>query len=296
MADPERETREKVARLYGVPAFASLEELLRRHRPDLVMVLAPDDQHAALARQSIGAGIATLVEKPLSRSLAEAEALANLAESRNVLLGSVANKRFSPPYAQAKRLLESGALKGDPTLFAGKFTLGYPDVDILEAGTVHLLDLALWMMGPVARVGAMGVMGSDGKLESAAAMLTFRSGAVGSIVTSSAALSFKPWERVEVIGRRAMLTVEDQLELSLADEETGPAKTWRPVIPNTLMFDEAFGGYSGLLENMLDAMRGLAPLVATGRDGVAAVALIAAIHESIARGGEPVSVTQGAAS
>ncbi|MFL5258234.1 MAG: Gfo/Idh/MocA family protein [Hyphomicrobiales bacterium] len=296
LADPERETREKVARLYGAPAYASLEELLRRQRPDLVMVLAPDDQHVALARQAIEAGIATLVEKPLSRSLAEAAALADLAESRGVLLGGVANKRFSAPYALAKRLIGSGALNGEPTLFAGKFTLGYPYVDILEAGTVHLLDLALWIMGPIAQVGATGVTGSNGRLESAVAMLTFRSGAIGSIVTSSAALSFKPWERVEIIGRHAMLTVEDQLELTLADEEVGPAKTWRPVIPNTLMFDEAFGGYSGLLENMLDSIRGLVPLVATGRDGVAAVALIAAIHESIVRGGEPVSNSQEAAS
>ncbi len=37
------------------------------------------------------------------------------------------------------------------------------------------------------------------------------------------------------------------------------------------MFDESFGGYSGLLENVLDAVRGLAPLAATGRDGAAAV-------------------------
>jgi predicted dehydrogenase len=292
LVDPDREMRDKVARLYGAPAYSTLEELLRDERPDLVMVLAPDHAHVPLARQTSEAGIATLVEKPLSRSLREAAALADLARSRGVLLGSVANKRFSPPYAQAKRLIESGALNGEPTLFAGKFTLGYPYVDILEAGTVHLLDLAPWMMGPVARVGATGVMGSDGRLESAVATLTFRSGAVGSVVTSSAALSFKPWERIEIIGKHAMLTVEDQFELTLADEETGPMKTWRPVIPNTLMFDEAFGGYAGLVENMLDAIRGLVPLEATGKDGVAAVALIAAIHESIARGGEPVSIDQ----
>ena len=53
--------------------------------------------------------------------------------------------------------------------------------------------------------------------------------------------------------------------LTLHDDETGPAKSWRPSIPNTLMFDESFGGYSGLLENVLDAVRGLAPLAATGR-------------------------------
>ena len=77
--------------------------------------------------------------------------LVRFAESKKVLLAAVANKRFSPPYALAKALCDSGALKAEPAVFTGKFTLGYPYVDLLEAGTVHLLDLVLWFMGPVAQ-------------------------------------------------------------------------------------------------------------------------------------------------
>jgi len=139
-------------------------------------------------------------------------------------------------------------------------------------------------MGRVATVHAVGTLGDSGKLESAIANLTFVSGGIGSIVTSAAAMSFKPWERVELIGKNAMLLVEDQFELTLYDEETGPSKTWRPVVPNTLMFDESFGGYTGLLENVLDAIRGLVPLSSTGRDGAAAVGVIAAIDASIRTG------------
>jgi len=281
--DPDAGAAEKVARLYGARRYPSLADLLAGQRLDLVMVLAPDREHAPIARQAIAAGVATLVEKPLARSLADASALADFAEERAILLGSVANKRFSPPYALAKLLIDNGCLKTAPSVFEGKFTLGYPYVDILESGTIHLLDIALWCMGPVARVSATGVVSADGRLESAIAMLNFQSGAIGSIVTSAAALSFKPWERVEIIGRNAMLTVDDQFELTLADDECGPSRTWRPVIPNTLMFDESFGGYPGLLENMFDAIRGLVPLGATGRDGVSAVALVAAIRQSIER-------------
>ena len=79
---------------------------------------------------------------------------------------------------------------------------------------------------------------------------------IGTLTTSAAALSFKPWERVEIVGRDAFLVVEDQFETTLYDEETGPAKSWRPAIPNTLIFDEIFGGYAGLLEHVLDAVRG----------------------------------------
>src|SRR4029079_3304435 len=112
---------------------------------------------------------------------------------------SVANKRFSPPYALAHALVAEGRLKSPPTVFSGKFTLGYPYVDILEAGTIHLLDLALWFMGPAARVSALGRFDADGRLESAVVNLAFASGAIGTIMTSSAAMSFKPWERVEIV-------------------------------------------------------------------------------------------------
>jgi predicted dehydrogenase len=285
VTDIDPAARAKVGALYAAPAYASLDALLAEQRPDLVLVLTTDDAHVPTARTAIAAGVPVLAEKPLARSLGEARDLCAFAEGRGVLLASVANKRFSPPYAMARALIVEGRLKSPPTVFSGKFTLGYPYVDILEAGTIHLLDLALWFMGPAARLSAMGRFDAGGRLESAVVNIAFVSGAIGTIMTSSAAMSFKPWERIEIVGRNAMLVVEDQLELTLHDEETGPSKSWRPAIPNTLLFDESFGGYAGLLENVLDAIRGLVPLSATGRDGAAAVALVEAIHRSIASGG-----------
>jgi predicted dehydrogenase len=269
--------------------------MLEAVRPDLLLVLAGDAAHVGLASQAIERGVPALVEKPLARGFAEAAGLVRLAAARGVLLGAVANKRFSPPYAMAKALVEAGALMGAPTVFSGKFTLGYPYVDLLEGGTVHLLDLALWLMGPVARVQARGIARDDGGLESAVATLAFATGAIGTLVTSAAALSFKPWERVEVFGRGAFVVVEDQIETTLYDEETGPAKSWRPAIPNTLLFDEAFGGYAPLLEHVLDAVRGLVPLGPTGADGAAAIGLIEAVRRSIAEGRDVDIVAEGLA-
>jgi predicted dehydrogenase len=284
LCDIDAAARDKASALHAAPAFATLDALLAAGRPDLLLVLTPDGAHVPAARTAIAAGVPALVEKPLARSLPEAHELCRFAERSGVLLASVANKRFSPPYALAHALVAEGRLRSAPSLFFGKFTLGYPYVDILYSGTIHLLDLALWFMGPVRRISALGRTGADGRLESAVATLAFASGAIGTIVTSAAAMSFKPWERVELFGRNAMLVVEDQLELTLHDEETGPSKSWRPAIPNTLLFDESFGGYAGLLENVLDAVRGLTPVSATGWDGAAAVALVEAIRQSIANG------------
>jgi predicted dehydrogenase len=288
LVDSDEEVRRKVGPLWCAPAFDSLAALLASGKPDIILVTTADEAHVPVASDAVRAGIPCLVEKPLARALADACGLCELAEKSGVLLAGVANKRFSPPYAQAKAIIEDGGLKSPPRLFQGKFTFGYRDVDLLESGTVHMFDLALWFMGPAARVHAIGTFAGaapSGKLESAVISLAFASGAIGSVTTSATALSFKPWERVEIFGRNAMLHVEDQFDLTLYDEETGPAKTWRPAIPNTLMFDESFGGYVGLLENVLDAIRGVDALRSTGRDAAAAVELIEAAKLSLASGG-----------
>ena len=128
----------------------------------------------------------------------------------------------------AKALIDAGALQSPPTVFTGKFTLGYPYVDLLEGGTVHLLDLMLWFMGPVARLHARGIDATTAASQSAVISVAFASGAIGTIMTSAAGLCFKPWERVEIFGRNAFLVVDDQCETTLHDEETGPAKSWAP--------------------------------------------------------------------
>jgi myo-inositol 2-dehydrogenase/D-chiro-inositol 1-dehydrogenase len=291
VADADAAARDKAAMLTGVTAVADVPALLDT-KPDALLVLTSDAAHAQIARAAIDRGIPVLVEKPLSRDAGEAAALAAHAQTANVLLGAVANKRFSPPYAMAKALIDGGALESAPTVFTGKFTLGYPYVDLLEGGTVHLIDLMRWFMGPVARLSARAVRDA-GRLQSAVVSVAFASGAIGTLMTSAAGLSFKPWERVEVFGRNAFLVVDDQLETTLYDEETGPAKSWKPVVPNTLMFDESFGGYTGLLDNFLDAVRGLVPLGATGADGAAAIGVIEAVRRSIASSSEIDLVSEG---
>jgi predicted dehydrogenase len=108
----------------------------------------------------------------------------------------------------------------------------------------------------------------------------FASGAIGTLYFSSSSLSLKPWERVEIFGERKWLAVEDGMSTTLHDSEQGPSKSWAPVFPNTLLFDEEFGGYVPEIKNFLDAIRGDAAALASGEDGVAALILASMIHES----------------
>ncbi len=76
-----------------VPAYGSLPELLSAVTPDLATVCTPAEQHAAPALLLLDQGIPTLIEKPLTWAadlgvaLAEAEAIAALADERGVPCG-----------------------------------------------------------------------------------------------------------------------------------------------------------------------------------------------------------------
>ncbi len=286
-AEPRAHQAEKVRSIYGVAWYADTREMLARENLDGVIVAGPDGLHVDCALAALDLGKAVLVEKPLARSLADAKRLCEAAEAHRLPLMAVANKRYSPPYRKAKQAVTDGPVR-DPALFVGKFNLGYDYVDLLEGGTVHLFDLALHLMGPVVAVSAVGVdkyhrNWRSYPIDNAAITLEFASGAVGSLTTSASALSFKPWERVEVYGDHAWLAVEDQSEFVLYDGEMSGAQSWKPVVPNTLLFDEEFGGYMGIVENFVQVIRGVEQPVVTGWDGYRAVELVAATHLALSR-------------
>lgn len=278
-----------IAEVWGGRWYRDYAEMLDREPLDGVLVLGPNDAHAEHTTACIEKGLPVLVEKPFALSLADGQRVCRLAEQRRVPLMTVANKRYSPPYRRAKRLLDEGAL-GEPAMFAGKFNLGYEYVThLLEAGTIHLFDLTRFFMGDVKTVHAVGVNKyrqdrTRYPFDHVMISFEFVSGAVGQLFSSGAALSLKPWERVEIYGRNAWLAVEDQCELVLYDSESGPVKSWRPVVPNTLLFDEEFGGFMGLIENFLQVIRGNeAPLV-TGWDGYHAYELTVSTLLAVKRG------------
>lgn len=284
---------EKTAALYGYTPYTDYLEMLESEDPDGVIVATPDALHHEHTMACLERDLPVLIEKPITRSLEHAEEICRTAEEKGIPIMTVANKRYSPPYRRARQFIRDGPVS-DPALYVGKFNLGYDYVWILEQGTIHIFDITRFLMGDVESLHAAGVDKYDRNLlgypvDNIAMTLTFASGSVGNLTSSATALSFKPWERVEVYGNKSWLAVEDQYELILYDSEEGPAKHWTPVIPNTLIFDEEFGGFMGMIENFLQVIRGEEEPLVTGWDGYKAYELNVAAHLSMKRG-EPVGL------
>jgi predicted dehydrogenase len=291
---PDERQAGKVQQVFGGRWYRRCEDMLAEEELDGVVVCSPDILHSEHSLACLERGLPVLIEKPITRSLIEAQHICRLADEKNLPLMTVSNKRFSPPYFRARKMIEQGLLM-HPAMYVGKFNLGYDYVDIFEAGTIHIFDMTRYLMGDIQDVRCIGTnMYKRNKrnfpIDNAISTFHFASGAIGTVTTSSTALSFKPWERVEVYGDHCWLEVDDQYKLTIHDDEIGPSKYWTPVFPNTLVFDEEFSGFMGLLENFIQVIRGAEKPLVTGWDGYKAYELAVACELSLARKSESVPI------
>lgn len=126
---------------------------------DAAFVHAATAAHPALVRRLMDAGVPTLVDKPIADSLAEAELLVDLAETRGVSLMVGFNRRFAPSYRDAAAL-------GLPLVVMQKNRAGPPDEArrTVFDDFIHVVD-TLRFLAPAADQAAVRGRTADGRLE-----------------------------------------------------------------------------------------------------------------------------------
>src|SRR5919197_4286525 len=107
IVDPSPRAAEAAAKA-RVPLYASLEEVLRKDRPDGVVLATPNQLHVPQALQCLAARVPILLEKPIAPTVAEGERLVDAIDARaKVLIGH--HRAHSPIMAKAKQVIDSGA-------------------------------------------------------------------------------------------------------------------------------------------------------------------------------------------
>jgi predicted dehydrogenase len=202
----------QVAGEMGVRAFDSLEETLRAVRA--ISGVIPTSVHAELACRAFERGVDVLLEKPLTRTLEEADQVIECAAARNCILQVGHVERFNPGVVAAREITHH------PLFFEvhrlGVFTPRSLDVDVVFDLMIHDLDLVLWMAeSPVREVRAVGLAVLSDKVDIANARLEFENGAVANLTASRASIEkvrkfryFQPYEYVSIdFTRRDALVV-----------------------------------------------------------------------------------------
>jgi UDP-N-acetyl-2-amino-2-deoxyglucuronate dehydrogenase len=208
----------------GCAAEPDLGALLARRDIEVVCVCVPSGLHASVGAQAAKAAKHLVVEKPIDVSLDAADRLIETAQAAGVALTVISQHRFDPGLVELKRLLGDGALGRlvlgeastkwyrsqayyDSAAWRGTYAM---DGGSLMNQGIHYVDLLRWCMGPVAEVTAVCTTQTH-QIEvedTSLALVRFASGAVGTILSSTAAFPGFP-QRLEITGTDGTMTVED---------------------------------------------------------------------------------------
>jgi predicted dehydrogenase len=199
----------KVAADEKVPLFASIDDLVRKARPDGIVLATPNQLHVPQALQCIEAEVATFVEKPLAPSVSEGETLVREVEKRRarVLIGH--HRAHSPIMAKAKEVVDSGmlgrlvAVMGSAMFYkpAHYFDDGpwrkQPGGGPILINMIHEVHNLRMLCGEIVAVQAIAsrAVRNFPVEDSVAINLQFANGALGSFMLSDTAACARSWEQ-----------------------------------------------------------------------------------------------------
>jgi len=207
---------------------------------DLAVVATPNRAHVPLARGALDAGLAVVVDKPLASDAAAARALVQHAEAVGGMLTVFQNRRWDGDFLTLRDVLAAGRL-GAVLRFESRFDRWRPDAGgawreteapsdggglLLDLGS-HLVDQAVQLFGPVARVYAeLDVRRAGAAADDDVFVALEHADGVRSHLGMSALVAQIP-PRMRVLGdaaafvKRGLDVQEDQLDAGLLPGDDG---------------------------------------------------------------------------
>ena len=250
-------------------------------RVDAVSLAVPTESHAEIGAALLEAGVHVLVEKPISRTLEEADRMIAAAEKGRALLQVGHLERFNPALAALRPHVRG------PLYFEihriGEFTARSLDIDVVLDLMIHDLDIVQWLVGEdveVVDVRAVGIPVLTRRVDAANARLEFASGAVANITASRIGTEkirkmrfFQPHDYIAVdyTTRRA----------SISSLVPAFGATERPGVNTRHLDVEDVEPLRAEIESFLQAANTGAQAAVTGEDGRRALALALRTLEQI---------------
>ncbi|WP_420101747.1 Gfo/Idh/MocA family protein [Bosea sp. (in: a-proteobacteria)] len=306
IVDPSPAGRQEAERL-GAPWFASFAEMLAAGRPEGVVIATPNQLHVAGGLEAIEVGIPAIVEKPLADNLAGAARLVVAAERAGVPLLTGHHRRYNPMVAKAKEILDSGRL-GRVLTLSGQFWLMKPDeyfevpwrreegAGPILLNLIHDIDLFRYLCGEIVSVQALSSNAVRGHAveETAAILLRFESGALGTVTVSDSVVAPWSWELTtgenpaypqqdqscyQIGGTHGALSIP-QLEIWSNRDKRG---WWEPLQRERVPFlpDDPL---KVQIRHFCDVVRNGAAPISSGREGLKTLAVIDAVKRAIRTG------------
>ena len=172
---------QEIAAANGSTALTDYRELLGK--VDAVTLAVPTERHRDIALPFLTSGVHVLVEKPMARSLVEADDMIHAAARAGSIVAVGQTERFNPAVAAARPLL------ADPRFIEvhrlGTFPERSLDIDVVFDLMIHDVDIVLSLVkSEVEAIEAVGVPVLTGRVDIANARLKFANGCIANLTAS----------------------------------------------------------------------------------------------------------------
>lgn len=263
VADLDVQQGQKVAGECNCRAYVDYHELLPL--VDAVSIAVPTSYHCQVAGECLDRGIDVLLEKPMTVTLAEADALIAKAEKRQLILQIGHLERFNPavqamePYLTTPVFIESNRI--------ATFKNRGVDVDVVLDLMIHDIDIILNIIkSPIKTIHTVGAPVVTANTDIANARLIFENGATANITVSRISRSnirkmriFQPGSYINVdFGNRRVMTIH------LSDELRGSG------MPKQVVKLQSFADGDALkseIISFIDHVRGRSKPAVSGVEG-----------------------------
>ncbi len=291
----------------GVPWHGSLTELFGSERPDGVVVATPNQVHLENALECISVDCPVLIEKPIATSSDEAIQIVTAAREKRVPVLVGHHRRHNPIIRKAKSLIEEGRLGRITTVQSNCWLLKPEDyfsqawrraggAGPVMVNAIHDLDLLRYLCGEVASVhaAASSAVRQFETEDTAAVLLVFESGALGTLSVSDTVAS--PWSWELTAGENSAYAATDQscylvggteASLSLPDARLwrhDGGGNWKDPIGFESQAVQKANPLAAQIRHFISVIEGEAEPLVSAEEGLNSLALAEAILQSAADG------------
>ena len=268
----------EVAAEVGCQAFNDVQDVLPL--VDMVSIVVPTQHHFAVAKACLEAGCHILLEKPITRTVEEAERLIALANEKGLIFQVGHLERFNPAILALKGILKKPLFIESHRL--APFKPRGTDVNVVLDLMIHDIDIILSMVhSPVKLINSVGVPVLSDQVDIANARIQFDNGCVANVTASR--VSLEAMRKIRIFQGDSYISIDYQAR-KISIYRKGGDGVAIPVMPEVTMSHKSFEESDALLAEIRDFVNvvatGSTPVV-SGEDGKRALELALQINQKL---------------
>jgi len=294
------------AEKYKVPAYRSMDEMLKTEQLDLVALCTPSGIHPDQAALAAKYKVHVMTEKPMATRWAEGVRMVRACDEANVRLFVVKQNRRNTTLQLLRRAVEEKRFgkihmvhlnvfwtRPQEYYDQGKWRGTWEfDGGAFMNQASHYVDLLDWLIGPVDKVQAMMSTTRDIEVEDTGVLnIKWRSGALGSMSVTMLTYPKNLEGSITILGEKGTVRIGGVAVNDIQHWEFDEPKDYDQQIANANYETTSVYGFGHPLyyKNVIDVLRGEAEPETDGREGLKSLELLIAAYLS-ARDGKTISL------